>query len=664
MGLIFKYSAYFNSFVSLVSLFVIFPIISIISSLLGITVLVRNVKSRRNIYFFFLTVFISIWIISNLLENENIGLVLSSFFLRTDFIVAPLVSLFFILFCLNFPEEREVPAPIKWVLYLFALFFVVAAATDLIVKDFSFEKYKLLYSLGILYPLYAVLHISYMGYGALTLLTNIFRFKGLKRHQSIYVFLGFFISSGIILILNLILEQIIFVPRELARFGIYGLIIFEGLTAYAITKHHLMDISVVISRTVAELLSVAFLGSIYIGLVWLYRNYISAGIDIPFIAWTVLYGIMVGQTHQRIRLFLQTTSDKVFLKGKYNYYKELSEISSQITRSLSVENILQTLHKAFYEVIEVSNPRIYIEEDLNRLELKDYLNMREPVFINKELILPCRVEERLIALIMLGPRLSEDAYTDEDLRLLNNIANQTAVALDHHRMYEEMLKAQEQLLLAEKQSSLGRVAAGLAHEIKNPLAAIKGMVQSIDQNLDDPEFISDYKAVVPREIGRLNNLVDNLLKLGKTPQPQIARTDVNEIIDNILKLFEQKCRSVPITINKELNPIPAVKADPEQLTQAFTNLILNAIQAMGSGGQLTVNSVQKGEKIIIGISDTGHGIPQDKLKDIFEPFFTTKVDGMGLGLAITYKIIKDHGGEIEVDSNVGSGTTFKVSLPK
>jgi hypothetical protein len=229
----------------------------------------------------------------------------------------------------------------------------------------------------------------------------------------------------------------------------------------------------------------------------------------PFLAWTILYGILVGQTHDRIRLFIQTTADKVFLKGEYDYYKELSEISSQITRSLSVENILQTLHKAFYEVLEVSNPTIYLLDELSKPELKEYLTLKEPSLMGEEIILPCLIEGTLIAVIKLGKKLSEDPYTDEDIRLLKALANQTAVALDHHRMYEEMLRAQKQMLTAEKLASLGNLAANFAIEAKNPLEQLKKLTQAASLN---KETVKNNKEAIVNQIDRINKLMEDLLR--------------------------------------------------------------------------------------------------------------------------------------------------------
>lgn len=278
------------------------------------------------------------------------------------------------------------------------------------------------------------------------------------------------------------------------------------------------------------------------------------------------------------------------------------------------------------------------------------------------LCIPLFFEEKLIGIFNLGNKLSQDMYTDEDIDLLTTLSNQLAIAIENASLHEGMLQAQKQLLMADKLSSLGRIAAGIAHEIKNPLAAIKGMSQSIDQGMKDPEFIKDFSEVVPKEIDRLNNLVENLVRLGRTPHPQLISVSVNDVIEGVLKLFDNRCRNKGINVSKELNSLPEIKADPEQLTQVFTNLILNAIQAMPKGGELRLSSRRQEGKLVIEVADTGQGIPEENLKNIFEPFFSTKDEGTGLGLAITYKIIKDFGGDIEVESRGGEGTRFRIIL--
>jgi signal transduction histidine kinase len=315
-------------------------------------------------------------------------------------------------------------------------------------------------------------------------------------------------------------------------------------------------------------------------------------------------------------------------------------------------------------VLEELSREIEISGERGGARIRELTEVREELKkIGAALCIPLFFENKLIGLFNLGNKLSQDMYTDEDIDLLTTLSNQLAIAIENASLHDEMLKAQKQLLMADKLSALGRTAAGLAHEIKNPLAAIKGMTQAIDLNPNDPEIMNDFKKVVPKEIDRLSVLIDNLTRLGRSPKLQFSQVNVNELVENILKLFESRCQNQNIAIIRKFDNLPAMKADPEQLTQVFTNLFLNAIQAMPRGGDLTVAGAVLNDKVVIDIVDTGYGIPEDKLKDVFEPFFTTKDEGMGLGLAITYKIIKDHGGDIEVESRVGQGTKFMILLP-
>ncbi len=284
--------------------------------------------------------------------------------------------------------------------------------------------------------------------------------------------------------------------------------------------------------------------------------------------------------------------------------------------------------------------------------------------IEAAVCVPLFAEDRLIGFLELGEKTNQEMYTEEDLDFLNTISNQLAVAIERARLHQEMLQAERQLMQVDKLSSLGTVAAGMAHEIKNPLASIKGMSEMITKAFEkgDKETIEDFKKVVPKELDRISNLVQNLLTYSKPAKLNKIPTDLNKIVESTLKLFEVQLMKGSIKVNRNLGGLPVKDFDPELMKQVFTNLILNAMQAMFSGGELSIRSAVESDRIAIEISDTGQGISEERLKNIFDPFFTTKEKGAGLGLAITYKIIQGHGGNITVQSKVGEGTAFKVLL--
>ena len=232
---------------------------------------------------------------------------------------------------------------------------------------------------------------------------------------------------------------------------------------------------------------------------------------------------------------------------------------------------------------------------------------------------------------------------------------------------EQMLKMQR----TEQMVVLGELAAGLAHEIKNPLAGIKVSVEVLaeEQNISEEDRAVILKAI--DEIKRIELLIKSLLNFAKPPKPQLTAIDVNDILDKTI-IFSLKHPSLSSDTSTSINllkdfdeRLPETMADPVQLQQAFLNLLLNAIDAMPDGGTLAVKTSYhaEGNSIQIAISNTGKGIDEAVIGKIFQPFFTTKPKGTGLGLAITKRFIEQHGGDICVENNPGGGTIFNIFFP-
>jgi signal transduction histidine kinase len=226
----------------------------------------------------------------------------------------------------------------------------------------------------------------------------------------------------------------------------------------------------------------------------------------------------------------------------------------------------------------------------------------------------------------------------------------------------------QQLERADRLASIGEMAAGIAHEIKNPLAGISAAVTIIkdDMTPDDPR--GAILGEVVDQVKRLDKTVNDLLFFGKPSMPELSRVDINSILNTTLKFASQHRGGVNIERRIDLKPdLPPVYADDKQMQQVFLNIMLNAYQAMTSGGVLGIASSlvvrDNVEYVRVDISDTGPGIPPQILEKIFTPFYTTKAQGTGLGLPICNKLVKLHKGEIRVMSNDTSGTTFTVELP-
>ena len=241
---------------------------------------------------------------------------------------------------------------------------------------------------------------------------------------------------------------------------------------------------------------------------------------------------------------------------------------------------------------------------------------------------------------------------------------------------------------ADRLASLGTLAAGMAHEIKNPLVALKTFTQLLPEKYSDREFRENFSRLANQEVDRINYLVEQLLDFARPSLPSFRKTDICEILGNTLFLLRSKLAEQNIEVREDIGKRPlTIMADGDQLKQVLLNIIINALQAMEEPGVLTVKvgvryATESGtvsargeglarrlhrlwsqDCVVIEIADTGKGIDPKDLPHLFDPFFTTKESGAGLGLAIAHSIIEEHGGTIDVKSAVGEGTTFLITMP-
>ena len=218
---------------------------------------------------------------------------------------------------------------------------------------------------------------------------------------------------------------------------------------------------------------------------------------------------------------------------------------------------------------------------------------------------------------------------------------------------------------SDRLAALGTLSAGLAHEIRNPLSAIKTFVQLLPRKMSNPAFLDKFQITVPRELNRINDLIESLLELARPPKFEFKMTSLNDCLAQVEDLYRDKLEANNITLEiSQEQSLPEVWADREQLVRAVSNILVNGLEAMPEGGNLTVTAKEFAGRVVLQFTDTGVGMDEVTKDKIFNPFFTTKDTGTGLGLAMTHKIVQEHGGDIEVESVVGKGTTFTLTLPR
>jgi signal transduction histidine kinase len=264
------------------------------------------------------------------------------------------------------------------------------------------------------------------------------------------------------------------------------------------------------------------------------------------------------------------------------------------------------------------------------------------------------------------PELDEDSFLKEERSLLNAIARELAFILERIQINEERQKLQKQLLHADRLATIGQLAAGVAHELNEPLANILGFAQLVSKT---PRLAGqnrqDIKKIITASF-HAREIVKKLLLFSRQMPTKKTKVDINQIVREGLYFLESRCEKEGIKVILSLaRDVPEIDADASQMTQVLVNLVVNAIQAMPQGGVLTIQTQSHDKKISLIVEDTGIGMDETILKKIFIPFFTTKEvgQGTGLGLSVVHGIVTSHGGTIKVHSNVGHGSRFKIRLP-
>ncbi len=290
-------------------------------------------------------------------------------------------------------------------------------------------------------------------------------------------------------------------------------------------------------------------------------------------------------------------------------------------------------------------------------------------------LVPLIAKEKAIGALLVDNQLTGRRITPMDIGFLTLLANQAALAIENSRLYSnlqeintQLLQTQNRLIHSEKLAALGEMIAAITHEIKNPLTSIGGFARRLSRNFLPESSERKYLNIILKEVKRLEDFLEETLTYSRGSIHFSGPHDLNRILEETLSVFEAEFQEKKIRLEKDLAMnLPQLFCDASQIKQVFVNIILNAIQAIGKEGALSIKTGQqeKGGRlhITVGFEDTGGGIGIDILENIFNPFFTTKADGTGLGLAIAHKIVKQHHGEIEVINHAGAGATFQVRFP-
>ena len=684
---------------------------SVLSLLLGFFVLYRGETrwlTRKT--WFFLCVVISIWHAGHFLMEIAQS---DSFAQRAIFPIyfgAILIPPSYLHFILSLLDEERKHRRLLIGCYLLAavqLFFLVNGWLIDGVKDYPHGRY---YEVpGNVYWLYVVTYAIVPSTAFFKLITAYRQTDVVvKKNQFEYV-----IYSSLIGFICGAMSFFPFLTSVIPPVGAPVVYFYTLPITYAVGRYRLMDIDIVIKQSlIYALLLLLLLVPSYLIVIWAQAATFGE-IDYTFSMFTLLLFVVVGFMYPKLRFRTEDALERILFKKSYNYQNALLRSSKDMLSVIDLDTLSDKLVSTVSKALDIEKASLLLSNEAKgTFDLKasvglsqDHLGgftllkddalvqglvKRPEAIIREELAMarngqltrnmaakmaemqaevsvPLMSKEKLIGILNLGRK--DELYTNDDLEVLSTVANQVGIAIENAQLYADLKQSQTVLQRADRLSSLGLLTAGLAHEIRNPLVAIRTFTQLLPERYEDAEFRENFKSLALKEVDRICGLVNDLLSFARPSTPKVSPEDANELVEGIVRILETEAKETDVSLHLRLAPgLSKIFIDKEQIKQVVMNVILNAIQAIEGGGEVEVFtrmfSKDSSERFLqIEVRDTGVGIEDGDLENIFNPFFTTKKDGNGLGLSISHQIIQEHGGYMMADSKQGGGTAFYINLP-
>lgn len=588
----------------------------------------------------------------------------------------------------------------------------ILSLTPLFVKDISINSWGVKIFPGSSYSLLLAYFVIYLSLTIIEIARSFSSARGLERIQWLFIIFGLPVPIFHILLTNLVLPRIGF--NGIYKLGPWAAVEMTLVLGYASIHYRLFDTEEVVKRTTAYLGISVLIASFYALLILFLQNIFGTSEGpLTFIS-LIITALIMTVTIRPLQDQLEALTNTVFFQKQQDQYQVLEDITRKLGTVFKLEDMLDLLdhpligrlnirHAAVYlrinpeengytcrrkygeppeslpAEVEAGNTLLdYLQHTKLALETGEFKHRFSYLYTGSKildaakadiqnqldyifqaaLVIPILLGDLMLGFVVFGDKKSGKYYTQRELILLKALCWQMTATLENIRLHEQIKNS-------EKLTLMGTLSASFAHEIFNPLASIKSMVDLVPKYSADPAFMTRFIEIVPNEINRLIRISKDLLSFGKPGKPEFLPTPPEDIIEHSLTLLDSKLAENQITLTKTLAPLPAVEADPRQLTQVLVNILVNAIQASPPGGNISIAArpADGSEEIRIAVTDQGVGIDSKALPNLFTPFYSTKIYGTGLGLYVGKYIIDEHHGNIRIDSENNRGTTVTITLP-
>lgn len=440
--------------------------------------------------------------------------------------------------------------------------------------------------------------------------------------------------------------------------GNFGIVLYCSIVTYAMLRHQLLDIEVIIKKTIifSGLFTAAYTIFAFFALISqvLFEKYIIENRWVSLIPSVFVVTIML----RPLENFFVTVTDKYLFQKKYDYKDLLKTFMSEVLTVLEIDKLVMLTKEKLEKTMKLEYCGIIItDKDDKNIVYNSEIKLKMPITLN----------DKAIGALLLGKKKSDEEYAKDDIDILQSLTKTLGIAISNAKLFDELARAQVEMAQKDKMAAIGMLAAGMAHEILNPITTIRVFSEYVPDRLKDTEFTNKYKDIVVKEVDKIDHIIQTLIDFsGDDSAAEIEMVSLEESIDELISLIGLNkdildkidfIKEIPINISK-------IRVNRKELDEILLNLTQNATHAIEGKGRITFKAEEKDEFVELNIIDTGCGMSDDIAKNIFSPFFTTRLEGFGLGLFVVKQLVKRNGGTISVESKIGKGAEFSLMFKK
>ena len=623
--------------------------------LLGLFVVINNLKGYANRAFGLFCFVFSIWLFGFSFQYSSANEATGIFWSRIVYLGVCFASAAFYHFIRAFLKIKTK----KWIplfLYLLSsIFFYLCWIRNGLLDGVYKYYWGYFPKKGPLHPIFIVYIICVSAY-TLTILFKRYRetrkLSPSEGNRIRYVFIAFAIGNIVMVNFFPTYGVPIFPIADLAMSALMIVI------AYAIVRHQLLDIEVIIKKTLvfAGLLASVFLMLILPTLIIQEYLFRGAGIGGRLIGLSIS-GIIIIFTMRKIESSLINVTDRYLFQKKYDYKELLKTFTEEVLTVLDLRQLIALTKDKLTEIIKMESCDVSLFDD----------EKETPIITAKgERIIPLTLNNRNIGVLKLGKKKSDEDYTQDDMDILLPLARTLAIAISNAQLFDELGKAQVEAAQREKMATIGTLAAGMAHEIRNPITTIRTFADYLPERFKDTDFINRFQKLIPKEIGKIETIAQSLLELSYAGEGSESKEnfDIYDSIKAICSLLEMQYRYSGFHISYDINGSAMIFANKNQIHEAFFNIITYIFAETSKGSTVEIEVRKNGENVSVFIRDKGLIISDYIIRDVFEPVskMTLGRRGFGFRLLISKQIVEKNGGSLAIISDAGKGAEVIIKF--